>query len=155
MGGRSRLRNFGNRVRGARISLQRARERAEQAARRISPRRGSQRVGLLKCLERAMTRDLMIAGTLVSLVALALYGVLGWSHRAATDQRTTILRKEPSPCQVPHHRRFHRLGRYEHHGHPLVCPRARCSSASYSRFRCTMQSRSCCEGCRDAEPASV
>jgi hypothetical protein len=33
MGGRSRLRNFGNRVRSARISLQRARERAEQAAR--------------------------------------------------------------------------------------------------------------------------
>jgi hypothetical protein len=33
MGGRSRLRIFGNRVRGARISLQRARERAEQAAR--------------------------------------------------------------------------------------------------------------------------
>ena len=33
MGGRDRLRIFGNRVRGARISLQRARERAEQAAR--------------------------------------------------------------------------------------------------------------------------
>ena len=33
MGVRSRLRIFGNRVRGARISLQRARERAEQAAR--------------------------------------------------------------------------------------------------------------------------
>ena len=33
MGGRSRLRIFGNRVRGARISLQRALERAEQAAR--------------------------------------------------------------------------------------------------------------------------
>jgi len=33
MGGRSRLRIFGNRVRGARISLQRARERAEWAAR--------------------------------------------------------------------------------------------------------------------------
>src|SRR6516225_1138306 len=33
MGGRSRLRIFGNRVRGARISLQRARERAELAAR--------------------------------------------------------------------------------------------------------------------------
>ncbi len=33
MGGRSRLRIFGNRVRGARINLQRARERAERAAR--------------------------------------------------------------------------------------------------------------------------
>ena len=33
MGARSRLRIFGNRVRGARISLQRARERAQHAAR--------------------------------------------------------------------------------------------------------------------------
>ncbi len=33
MGGRSRVRIFGNRIRGARIGLQRARERAAQAAR--------------------------------------------------------------------------------------------------------------------------
>ena len=78
----------------------------EQAARRMAPRRGSQRVGLLKCLERAMTRDLMIAGTLVSLVALALYGVLGWRHRPADDhfafhttctERTTFSTPSSSP----------------------------------------------------------
>ena len=68
---------------------------AEQTAWRMAPRRGSQRVGLLKCLERAMTRDLIIAGTLVSLVALALYGVLWVVTRAATDQRTIILRPTP------------------------------------------------------------
>ena len=72
----------------------------------MAPRRGSQRVGLLKCLERAMTRDLMIAGTLVSLVALALYGVLGWRHRPADDhfafhttctERTTFSTPSSSP----------------------------------------------------------